>query len=320
MTKTALVSLQGNTYQVDPLLVGHRVELVFDPFDLTTIAVRLPASRPGRRSRTGSAATPTSRPDPRPHPTRRRRPGSTTPASSTTPTTPNWRAAASTTPRSPAAATPPPAPSSRSTARTARPAHRPPRRHRPRTTPTIRDDSSRRGVVVIDRLQGFFGFTRTPFGRDLAPGMLHRHAGHGEAVARIGWCVAEHRDRGDHRRGRRREDRRRPRRARRTRPHPAHDHLPAQPDRRGPRDPPPDRHRARAPPTDPPRHAGPADRRRPRGRAGRTRPHPRRGDRRGPPARPRPARVDPHADQPRHGLHQPVRLPAGRASPPCDGG
>jgi type II secretory pathway predicted ATPase ExeA len=46
---------------------------------------------------------------------------------------------------------------------------------------------------VIDRLQGFFGFTRAPFGRDLAPGMLHRHAAHGEAVARIGWCVAEHR-------------------------------------------------------------------------------------------------------------------------------
>jgi putative transposase len=41
VTKTALVSLQGNTYQVDPLLVGHRVELVFDPFDLTTMAVRV---------------------------------------------------------------------------------------------------------------------------------------------------------------------------------------------------------------------------------------------------------------------------------------
>jgi len=46
---------------------------------------------------------------------------------------------------------------------------------------------------VIDRLQGFFGFTRTPFGRDLAPGMLHRHTSHGEAVARIGWCVTERR-------------------------------------------------------------------------------------------------------------------------------
>ncbi|MBP2371791.1 ExeA family protein [Pseudonocardia parietis] len=46
---------------------------------------------------------------------------------------------------------------------------------------------------MIDRLQGFFGFTRTPFGRDLAPGMLHRHTSHDEAVARIGWCVAERR-------------------------------------------------------------------------------------------------------------------------------
>jgi type II secretory pathway predicted ATPase ExeA len=30
-----------------------------------------------------------------------------------------------------------------------------------------------------------------PFGRDLAPGMLHRHAAHNEAVARISWCIAE---------------------------------------------------------------------------------------------------------------------------------
>ncbi|HEV8555463.1 MAG TPA: AAA family ATPase [Actinophytocola sp.] len=36
---------------------------------------------------------------------------------------------------------------------------------------------------MIDRLQGFFGFTRPPFGRDLAPGMLHRHAAHGEVGA-----------------------------------------------------------------------------------------------------------------------------------------
>ena len=46
---------------------------------------------------------------------------------------------------------------------------------------------------MIDRLTGFFGFTRMPFGRDLAPGMLHRHTAHNEAVARIGWCVAERR-------------------------------------------------------------------------------------------------------------------------------
>jgi type II secretory pathway predicted ATPase ExeA len=46
---------------------------------------------------------------------------------------------------------------------------------------------------VIEKLQGFYGFTRMPFGRDLAPGMLHRHHAHGEAVARITWCVTEHR-------------------------------------------------------------------------------------------------------------------------------
>ena len=41
VTKTATVSLQGNTYQVDPLLTGRRVELVFDPFDLTAVEVRV---------------------------------------------------------------------------------------------------------------------------------------------------------------------------------------------------------------------------------------------------------------------------------------
>jgi type II secretory pathway predicted ATPase ExeA len=45
--------------------------------------------------------------------------------------------------------------------------------------------------MTIDRLQSHFGFTRTPFGRDLAPGMLHRHASHNEAVARIAWCISE---------------------------------------------------------------------------------------------------------------------------------
>jgi putative transposase len=38
--KTATVSLHGNTYQVDPSLAGRKVELVFDPFDLTSIEVR----------------------------------------------------------------------------------------------------------------------------------------------------------------------------------------------------------------------------------------------------------------------------------------
>ena len=34
------MSLHGNRYQVDPGLAGKRVELVFDPFDLTVLWVR----------------------------------------------------------------------------------------------------------------------------------------------------------------------------------------------------------------------------------------------------------------------------------------
>jgi type II secretory pathway predicted ATPase ExeA len=44
---------------------------------------------------------------------------------------------------------------------------------------------------MIDKLQAHYGFTRMPFGRDLAPGMLHRHAAHNEAVARLTWCITE---------------------------------------------------------------------------------------------------------------------------------
>jgi len=45
--------------------------------------------------------------------------------------------------------------------------------------------------MSIDRLREHYGFSRMPFGKDLAPGMLHAHRAHAEAVARIGWCVAE---------------------------------------------------------------------------------------------------------------------------------
>jgi type II secretory pathway predicted ATPase ExeA len=43
----------------------------------------------------------------------------------------------------------------------------------------------------LDQLGSYFGFTRTPFRKDLAPAMLHRHSGHAEAVARIRWCINE---------------------------------------------------------------------------------------------------------------------------------
>jgi type II secretory pathway predicted ATPase ExeA len=44
---------------------------------------------------------------------------------------------------------------------------------------------------MIERLRAHYGFSRTPFGRGLAPQMLHRHRTHAEAVARITWLVAE---------------------------------------------------------------------------------------------------------------------------------
>ncbi len=45
--------------------------------------------------------------------------------------------------------------------------------------------------MSIDRLRAHYGFSRMPFGKDLAPGMLHAHGAHAEAVARIQWCIAE---------------------------------------------------------------------------------------------------------------------------------
>lgn len=42
---------------------------------------------------------------------------------------------------------------------------------------------------MLAKIQSFYGFTRMPFGRDIAPGQLHRHAGHAEAVARLTWAI-----------------------------------------------------------------------------------------------------------------------------------
>ena len=45
VSKSATVSLHANSFEVDAALVGRRVELVFDPFDMTAIEVRF-AGRP----------------------------------------------------------------------------------------------------------------------------------------------------------------------------------------------------------------------------------------------------------------------------------
>lgn len=70
VTKTALVSLHGNSYQVDPVLAGRRVELVFDPFDLTTVEVRSDGKPRGLAipHRIGRHAHPKARPETAPPP------------------------------------------------------------------------------------------------------------------------------------------------------------------------------------------------------------------------------------------------------------
>jgi putative transposase len=40
VTKTATISLHGNSFEVDAALVGSRVEVVFDPFDLESVEIR----------------------------------------------------------------------------------------------------------------------------------------------------------------------------------------------------------------------------------------------------------------------------------------
>jgi len=40
VTKTATVSLHGNSFEVDAALVGARVEVVFDPFDMESVEIR----------------------------------------------------------------------------------------------------------------------------------------------------------------------------------------------------------------------------------------------------------------------------------------
>ena len=67
VTKTATVSLHANTYQVDPALVGRKVELVFDPFDLETASRSATATADGASHPAHtSPATRTRKPNPKP--------------------------------------------------------------------------------------------------------------------------------------------------------------------------------------------------------------------------------------------------------------
>jgi putative transposase len=70
VTKTATVSLLGNTYAVDPALVGRQVELAYDPADLTRIEVSWRGTPMGMATpyRIGRHAHPAAKPDTGPPP------------------------------------------------------------------------------------------------------------------------------------------------------------------------------------------------------------------------------------------------------------
>ena len=288
------MSLHGNTYEVDPALAGRKVELVFDPFDLTSIEVRSQGRPPGTPSRTSSAATPT----PRPAPSSQSRPAPPTGIDylGLLDAAHDTRLAGGAISYAGLPADP-----------AARTGQLPGQM-------TIDEALAQENAVTIEKLQAHYGFTRMPFRRDLAPGMLHRHAAHAEAVARISWCITEHAlgvITGEVGAGKTVALRA------------ALAGLDAS------------RHTViylgnpavgvrgiyhaivtalgGVPPTTPPSPPGHGP---PRPRARRTRPHPRPGHRRSPPARTRPARGRPHAHQPRHGLRLPARLPADRPAHP----
>jgi putative transposase len=127
VTKTATVSLHANTYQVDPALVGHRVQLLFDPFDLTRIDVRYHGRSTGQAipHRIGRHVHPKARPDTVPPP-----PAPTTSNWSrpnTEPTSPTGCATPTSTPPT----TPPTPPTTPPTPPTTRPTSSRHREHRP---------------------------------------------------------------------------------------------------------------------------------------------------------------------------------------------
>src|ERR1019366_8913801 len=64
------VSLFGNTYEVDAALVGRRVELVFDPFDLSDLQVRYQGRQMGVAlgHQIGRHVPPAAKPEPSPDP------------------------------------------------------------------------------------------------------------------------------------------------------------------------------------------------------------------------------------------------------------
>jgi putative transposase len=70
VTKTATISLHGNSFEVDAALAGHRVEVIFDPFALDTVEIRYQGRPmgPGVPHRIRRHSHPNARPDTQPAP------------------------------------------------------------------------------------------------------------------------------------------------------------------------------------------------------------------------------------------------------------
>ena len=271
VTTTATISLEGNIYAVDPALVGRRVEVRYDPEDLTRLDIYLgdrPAGcrgpvhdRPSRRQDRAPSRPPGHRGD-----------RDRLPRAWSKPHTRTKRSARSTSGTSPSPA------------------------------------STRRSRWRDERATSYspgsthFGLTRTPFGKNIPANQLFGRDAHAEAVARIQHCVHESAlgvITGEVGAGKTVAVRAAVATAR---PHPPPHHLHPQP---GVRDPWPlrhHRHRARGDtPVSQSRSHAPS-RHTARERRNRTPPTPRDHRRRSPPPHPRTTRRTPPAHQRRHGL------------------
>ena len=229
------MSLHGNTYQVDPALVGRKVELVFSPFDLDTIEVRYRDKSHGKALPHTIArhAHPKAKPEtPEPEP-----PAATgidylalTAAAHHEQLRRDERIGyhalygSTTTARSPASY--------------------------PSTTFSPASTSTTRVRCRREYSTAAIALGIHPDAVRARPGTGHaappRRPRRGRRPHHL--VCGPTRDRGDHRRGRRRQDRRRARRHRRPGSVPARRHLPGQPHHRGARHAHPHRGRARAHP------------------------------------------------------------------------
>ena len=161
VTKTATISLHGNSFEVDAALVGSRVEVVFDPFDLESVEIRFQGRSMGQGLPVsiGRHSHPQARTEAAPAPA---------------PTGIDYLGLLA----------------ERREAELARSINYAQLRldgteaqeHTLDITNQRQQQRQGEPAMTIDRLRAHWGFTRMPFAKDLAPSMLHTHRSHAEAV------------------------------------------------------------------------------------------------------------------------------------------